>query len=121
MTLEVTEPAPEGDRPTSNDSAATTAPDDNILTAASDTICGRCGGPAAPDGAWCDNCIRECREHTERLDLQRFTELNAGPPEWAAIFLRPRWNPRIPSAIRQQGAGNKKRIQRRQHRPAAHR
>jgi Bifunctional DNA primase/polymerase, N-terminal len=86
MTLEVTEPAPEGDRPTSNDSAATTAPDDNILTAASDTICGRCGGPAAPDGAWCDNCIRECREHTERLDLQRFTELNAGPPEWAAIF-----------------------------------
>jgi hypothetical protein len=34
-------------------------------------LCGRCGGPAGPEGAWCDNCIRECREYTQWLDLQR--------------------------------------------------
>ena len=33
-----------------------------------DTLCGRCNGPAGPEGAWCDNCIRACREYTLRLD-----------------------------------------------------
>jgi hypothetical protein len=32
-----------------------------------DPFCGRCGGPAGPEGAWCDGCIRECREYTRRL------------------------------------------------------
>jgi hypothetical protein len=31
-------------------------------------FCGRCGGPSGPEGAWCDNCIRECKEYTLRLD-----------------------------------------------------
>jgi Bifunctional DNA primase/polymerase, N-terminal len=49
-------------------------------------LCGRCGGPAGPQGAWCDNCIRTCQEHTLRLDLQRFHELNPETLPWAAIF-----------------------------------
>jgi hypothetical protein len=36
-----------------------------------DPLCGRCGGPAGPEGAWCDQCINECREYTLRLDLKR--------------------------------------------------
>jgi hypothetical protein len=51
-----------------------------------DPLCDRCGGPAGPEGAWCDNCIRECREYTLQLDLQRSPELNTEPLEWAAIF-----------------------------------
>ena len=44
---------------------------DLIITPnAPDPFCGRCGGPAGPEGEWCDNCIRECREHTLKLDLQ---------------------------------------------------
>jgi len=35
-----------------------------------DPLCGRCGGPAGPEGAWCDQCINECREYTRRLDNQ---------------------------------------------------
>jgi hypothetical protein len=50
-----------------NSAAAFSSP---ILPHAAST-CGRCGGRAAPDGAWCDNCIRECREHTLSLDLKR--------------------------------------------------
>jgi hypothetical protein len=34
-----------------------------------DPVCGRCGGPAGPEGAWCHQCIRICKEHTLRLDL----------------------------------------------------
>jgi hypothetical protein len=36
-----------------------------------DPLCGRCGGPAGPEGAWCNNCIRICREYTRWLDLQQ--------------------------------------------------
>jgi hypothetical protein len=39
-----------------------------------------------PAGAWCDSCIRTCREHTEMLDLQRLPELNSEPLPWAAYF-----------------------------------
>ena len=35
-----------------------------------DPLCGRCGGPSGPEGAWCDQCINECREYTRRLDNQ---------------------------------------------------
>jgi hypothetical protein len=35
-----------------------------------DPDCGRCGGPSGAEGAWCDQCINECREHTRRLDSQ---------------------------------------------------
>jgi hypothetical protein len=31
-------------------------------------LCGRCAGPAGPEGAWCEGCIRECREYTCWLD-----------------------------------------------------
>jgi hypothetical protein len=51
-----------------------------------DPHCGRCGGPSGPEGAWCSNCIHECKEYTRRLDLQRFPELNTAPPDWAATF-----------------------------------
>ena len=51
-----------------------------------DPLCGRCGGHSGPEGAWCDNCNRECKEYTRRLDLQRFPELDTAPPDWAAIF-----------------------------------
>jgi hypothetical protein len=34
----------------------------------SPALCGRCGGPAGPEGAWCDDCIRECRKYTAWLD-----------------------------------------------------
>jgi hypothetical protein len=45
---------------------------DLIITPnAPDPYCGRCGGPAGPEGAWCDSCIRECREYTLQLDLKR--------------------------------------------------
>jgi len=33
-----------------------------------DPYCGRCNGPAGPEGAWCDNCIQECKEYTLWLD-----------------------------------------------------
>ena len=60
---------------------------DLIITPdAPDPFCGRCGGTAGPEGAWCDNCIRTCKEYTQQLDLQRFTELNTEPLEWAAVF-----------------------------------
>jgi tRNA(Ile2) C34 agmatinyltransferase TiaS len=36
-----------------------------------DPYCGRCGGTAGPQGAWCNDCIRECKEYTRWLDLQR--------------------------------------------------
>jgi hypothetical protein len=36
-----------------------------------DMLCGRCSGPADPEGAWCDNCIRICGEYTRWPDLQR--------------------------------------------------
>src|SRR5215211_1232574 len=49
-------------------------------------ICDRCSGKAGPDGAWCDRCIRTCRDHTERLDLQRLSDLNAESLGWAAYF-----------------------------------
>jgi hypothetical protein len=56
-------------------------------------ICGCCGGPAGPEGAWCSDCIRTCREHTLRLDLQRLPIIDElGEREdgdtyrWAAIF-----------------------------------
>jgi hypothetical protein len=62
--------APEGDRPSPNDSAATTQADETILAASAETICGRCGGPSGPEGAWCDQCINECREYTRWLDSQ---------------------------------------------------
>jgi hypothetical protein len=42
-----------------------------ITLNAPDPYCGRCSGTAGPEGAWCDNCIRECREHTLSLDLKR--------------------------------------------------
>jgi hypothetical protein len=51
-----------------------------------DPLCSRCGSPSGPEGAWCDDCIRVCREHTLRLDLARLPELNAEKLEWAAIF-----------------------------------
>jgi hypothetical protein len=35
-----------------------------------DPLCGRCEGPSGPEGAWCDQCINECREHTRWLDSQ---------------------------------------------------
>jgi hypothetical protein len=35
-----------------------------------DPLCGRCGGPSGPEGAWCDQCINECREHTLWLNNQ---------------------------------------------------
>jgi hypothetical protein len=35
-----------------------------------DPLCGRCGGPSGPEGAWCDQCINECCEYTQRLDNQ---------------------------------------------------
>jgi len=35
-----------------------------------DPLCGRCGGPSGPEGAWCDNCSRECEEYTRQLDVQ---------------------------------------------------
>jgi hypothetical protein len=35
-----------------------------------DPFCGRCGGPSGPEGAWCDQCINECREYTPWLDSQ---------------------------------------------------
>jgi hypothetical protein len=35
-----------------------------------DPLCGRCGGPSGPEGAWCDNCIRECKEYPHSLDSQ---------------------------------------------------
>ena len=35
-----------------------------------DPFCGRCGGPSGPEGAWCNQCIKECREYTQRLDNQ---------------------------------------------------
>jgi hypothetical protein len=86
MNIEVTRAAPEGDRPSPNDSAATTQADDTILAVPFDTICGCCGGPAGTEGAWCSHCIRECREHTQQHDLQRLTELKVEPFEWAAVF-----------------------------------
>jgi hypothetical protein len=43
---------------------------DFILAVSRDTHCGRCGGTAGPEGAWCDQCIKECREYTLRLDNQ---------------------------------------------------
>jgi hypothetical protein len=33
-----------------------------------DPLCGRCGGPSGPEGAWCDSCIRICKEHMRQLD-----------------------------------------------------
>jgi Bifunctional DNA primase/polymerase, N-terminal len=48
--------------------------------------CGRCEGTAGPEGAWCDRCISACRNHTERLDLQRLPELNSEALPWAAAF-----------------------------------
>jgi len=36
-----------------------------------DPNCGRCNGPSGPEGAWCDNCIRICKEYTRWLDLQQ--------------------------------------------------
>jgi hypothetical protein len=45
---------------------------DFIITLnAPDPYCGRCGGVSGPEGAWCDNCIQECREYTLLLDLKR--------------------------------------------------
>jgi hypothetical protein len=35
-----------------------------------DPFCGRCGGPSGPEGAWCDDCIRECKEYTRWLDRE---------------------------------------------------
>jgi hypothetical protein len=35
-----------------------------------DPNCGRCGAPAGPEGACCDQCINKCREHTRWLDSQ---------------------------------------------------
>ena len=34
-----------------------------------DPFCGRCHGTSGPEGAWCDDCIRECKGYTRRLDL----------------------------------------------------
>jgi hypothetical protein len=51
-----------------------------------ETICGRCRGPAGPEGAWCEQCIRTCRDYTEWLDFQRLPELNSDSLAWAAIF-----------------------------------
>jgi hypothetical protein len=60
---------------------------DLIITPnAPDPFCGRCDGPSGPEGAWCDNCIHECKEYTQQLDLRRFPELNREPFEWAAVF-----------------------------------
>jgi hypothetical protein len=47
--------------------------------------CGRCRGPAASDGAWCNRCIIECRDYTQQLDLQQLPELNTEPLSRAAI------------------------------------
>jgi hypothetical protein len=55
-------------------------------SAQSQPICARCGGSAAPGGAWCDTCIAECRDYTEQLDLSRFVELNSESLGWAAFF-----------------------------------
>jgi tRNA(Ile2) C34 agmatinyltransferase TiaS len=35
-----------------------------------DPLCGRCGGTTGSEGAWCNQCINECREYTLRLDNQ---------------------------------------------------
>jgi hypothetical protein len=69
MTAEVEGPAPPGDRP--ENQVATKALDTATLPPEPryDPLCGRCGGPAGPEGAWCDNCIRERKEHTRQLDL----------------------------------------------------
>jgi Bifunctional DNA primase/polymerase, N-terminal len=75
-----------GSRSSPDNQAATTAPDKQILTDVANSDCGRCEGPAGPDGAWCDQCIGTCREHTERTDLQRLPELNSESKPWAAYF-----------------------------------
>lgn len=49
-----------------------------------DPLCGRCGGPSGDGGAWCEPCIKTCREYTQRLDLTRLPELNTNTLAWAA-------------------------------------
>src|SRR5215212_11852332 len=51
-----------------------------------DTVCGRCGGPAGPDGTRCAQCIRICEDATRRLDLQELPELNSESLSWSAHF-----------------------------------
>jgi hypothetical protein len=41
---------------------------DHLRAPQHDPHFGRCGGPGGPEGAWCDNCINECRDYTRRLD-----------------------------------------------------
>jgi hypothetical protein len=41
---------------------------DHLPAPQPDPFCGRCGGPSGPEGAWCNNCIRECKEYTRQLD-----------------------------------------------------
>lgn len=59
---------PSGDRGAESDGANVKA----ILPSEPqhDPFCGRCGGPSGPEGAWCDNCINECRDYTRRRDSQ---------------------------------------------------
>jgi hypothetical protein len=62
--------SPDGAGPALKDTVDAGA--DLIITPnAPNPFCGRCGGPSGPEGAWCNNCIRECREYTLQLDLQR--------------------------------------------------
>jgi hypothetical protein len=83
MTVEVPRGRP-GQETTSTDSAeASLTPDHERiaelrqytlrleLEPQHDPFCGRCGGPSGPEGAWCNNCIRECREYTRWLDSQQ--------------------------------------------------
>jgi len=78
VSLEARRPA--RDRPSPDNQAAAKQLDAAILPRAADIaalqampdpFCGRCGGQAGHKGAWCDNCIRECKEYTRWLDLQR--------------------------------------------------
>jgi hypothetical protein len=65
--------SPDGAGPVLNNTVADEALGvDLIITPnAPDPYCGRCNGPAGPEGAWCNNCIRICREYTLLLDLKR--------------------------------------------------
>jgi hypothetical protein len=57
-----------------------------VLHRVVEELCGRCAGPAGPEGAWCQRCIAECKAHTLSLDLERLPELNSESLAWAAIF-----------------------------------
>jgi hypothetical protein len=50
---------------------STTQPQPAVPSEAIDPVCGRCGGAAGPEGAWCATCIAVCRAYTLSLDLER--------------------------------------------------